>query len=382
VTTTRQSPALSPAWRHVGPPPWKTALVGCGRIGERHAAILAADEASRLVAVVDSDPARVKAFERQYGGTGYADLGEMLRAEAPDLVASCTPSGDHAEHVLAASRAGVPNILVEKPIALLLSDADEMIAACASSGSRLFVVKQNRYNLPIVKLKGTLDEGRFGRLVLGAVRVRWCRRQSYYDNAAWRGKWASDGGVFSNQASHHVDMLLYMLGECESVRAIGSTRLVDIEAEDTGVAILRFRNGALGVIEATTAARPTDLEGSISILGENGTVEVGGIAMNEMTTWKFAESEPGDADVMERCRTKPLDVYGFGHRAYYRDVFAALESGHAPPVDGREGRRSLEVITAIYESIETGNEILLPFVPSRSKLGRPAEETPPRRGRA
>jgi len=174
-------------------------------------------------------------------------------------------------------------------MALRLRDADLMIEAAEKADARLFVVKQNRYNLPIVKLKEALDKGRFGRLVLGAVRVRWCRRQDYYDQAPWRGTWAMDGGVFSNQASHHVDMLVHMMGEVEEASALTTTRLVSIEAEDTGIAMLRFRNGALGVIEATTAARPVDLEGSISILGQNGTVEVGGFAMNEMKVWRFAD---------------------------------------------------------------------------------------------
>lgn len=294
----------------------------------------------------------------------------MLREEAPDLVAICTPSGDHAAHVLAAVRAGVTNVVVEKPMALRLEDADSMIAECSRAGARLFVVKQNRYNLPIRKLREALDSGRFGRLVLGAVRVRWCRRQDYYDQSPWRGTWEMDGGVFSNQASHHLDMLVWMLGDVATVQAMGSTRLVDIEAEDTGIALLRFASGALGVVEATTAARPRDLEGSISILGENGTVEVGGFAMNEMSAWSFADPTPDDERVIEDYRTNPPDVYGFGHHAYYLDVFSALERDAPPPVDGVEGRRSLEVITAIYESMQSGRAVSLPVVPVHSLLGR------------
>jgi predicted dehydrogenase len=295
----------------------------------------------------------------------------MLAAEAPDLAVFCTPSGVHARGVLEACRAGVREIVVEKPMALTLSDADAMIEACASSGARLFVVKQNRYNLPIRKLREALDGGRFGKLVLGSVRVRWCRRQDYYDQAAWRGTWAMDGGVFSNQASHHVDMLAFMMGEVASVKAMAATRLVSIEAEDTGIALLRFTSGALGVIEATTAARPVDLEGSISILGENGTVEVGGFAMNEMTVWRFADAAPEDEHVLDRYRTNPPDVYGFGHHEFYRDLFDRIARGEKPSVDGAEGRRSLEVITAIYESIESGREVKLPFTPKYSRLGKP-----------
>jgi UDP-N-acetyl-2-amino-2-deoxyglucuronate dehydrogenase len=349
----------------------KTALLGCGRIGERHARILSSSEESSLVGLADIEPHKAEAYAGRHGGLPYTALGDLVAAGRPDLLAVCTPSGRHAEDVLAAVRAGIPNIVVEKPMALTLRDADRMIAACEQAGARLFVVKQNRYNLPIQKLRSALEAGRFGRLVLGAVRVRWCRRQDYYDQAPWRGTWAMDGGVFSNQASHHVDMLVHMMGDVRSVQASSATRLVSIEAEDTGVAILRFSSGALGVIEATTAARPRDLEGSISILGENGTVEVGGFAMNEMTVWKFADETPEDAEVLDRYRTNPPDVYGFGHHEFYRDVFATIGCGGKPSVDGVEGRRSLEVITAIYESIESGEEVSLPFTPNHSRLGRP-----------
>ena len=348
----------------------RTALAGCGRIGERHARILASSPESELVGLADVTRGKAEAFAGRHGGRPYADLAAMIAAESPDLLAVCTPSGLHAEGVIAAARAGVRNIVVEKPMALRLEDADAMIAACAQSGTRLFVVKQNRYNLPIKKLRQALEEGRFGKLVLGAVRVRWCRRQDYYDQARWRGTWAMDGGVFSNQASHHVDMLAFMMGDVASVKAISATRLVSIEAEDTGLALLRFASGALGVIEATTAARPEDLEGSISILGENGTVEVGGFAMNEITVWKFADERPEDGEVLERYRTNPPDVYGFGHHEYYKDVFDAIAKDAPPLVDGREGRKSLEVITAIYESIESGREVRFPFTPKASRLGQ------------
>src|SRR6266545_7006116 len=355
------------------PPPagsrFKTALVGCGRIGERHARILASSPESRLVGLVDSELAKAQSYARKHGGRPYAEIREMIAAESPDMLAVCTPSGVHAEGVIAASRAGVRNIVVEKPMALRLPDADAMIEACDESGGRLFVVQQNRYNLAIQKLREALEAGRFGRLVLGSARVRWCRRQDYYDQASWRGTWAMDGGVFSNQASHHVDMLAYMMGEVASVKAMAATRLVSIEAEDTGLALLRFSSGALGVIEATTAARPVDLEGSISILGQNGTVEVGGFAMNEMKVWRFADPLPEDEGVLERYRTNPPDVYGFGHHEYLNQAVRAIQTGAPAPIDGREGRKSLEVITAIYEASESGGPVAFPFTPRRSRLG-------------
>ena len=231
-------------------------------------------------------------------------------------------------------------------------------------------LKQNRFNVPVLKLREALDAGRFGRLVLGTVRVRWCRKQDYYDQDAWRGTWALDGGVLSNQASHHVDLLEWMMGDVESVFAKGMTALVDIEAEDTAVVVLKFRSGALGVIEATTAARPKDLEGSISILGERGTVEIGGFAVNEMKVWQFDPRLPADEEVMARFSVNPPSVYGFGHQAYYEHVVDCIRNDRRHLVDGLEGRRSLELISAIYESVETGREVALRFVPKRCRLGQ------------
>jgi predicted dehydrogenase len=255
-------------------------------------------------------------------------------------------------------------------MALTLEDADAMIRVCDEAGIKLFVVKQNRFNVPIVKLREALDGGRFGKLVLGTVRVRWCRTQAYYDQASWRGTWALDGGVLSNQASHHIDMLEWMMGDVESVFAMSSTALVRIEAEDTAIVALRFKNGALGLIEATTATRPRDLEGSISILGEGGTVEVGGFAMNEMKVWNFVHAQPGDEEVMRRYSVNPPDVYGFGHHAYYDHVVDCIVNEKRHLVDGLEGRKSLELISAIYESVETGREVPLRFRARHARLGQ------------
>jgi predicted dehydrogenase len=222
-----------------------------------------------------------------------------------------------------------------------------------------------------VKLREALDAKRFGKLVLGTVRVRWCRTQAYYDQDPWRGTWALDGGVLANQASHHVDMLEWMMGDVDTVYAIATTALVKIEAEDTAVVTLRFRSGALGVIEATTAARPKDLEGSISILGEKGSVEIAGFAVNKMRTWNFIQPVPGDDQVMEKYSVNPPNVYGFGHQAYYEHVVDCITNDRRHLVDGLEGRRSLELITAIYESIETNRPVQLTFNPKRCRLGLP-----------
>jgi len=293
---------------------------------------------------------------------------DMMRSVETDAVVVLTESGYHAKHVTELARYG-KHIVVEKPMALTLDDADNMIRACDEAGVKLFVVKQNRFNVPVVKLREALEQGRFGKLVLGTVRVRWCRTQPYYDQADWRGTWAYDGGVLSNQASHHVDMLEWMLGEVDSVFAMSTTALVDIEAEDTAVVTLKFKNGALGIIEATTAARPKDLEGSISILGEGGSVEIAGFAVNEMKTWNFVEPMVGDADVMEKYSVNPPNVYGFGHKAYYEHMVDSIANNRQHLVDGLEGRKSLELISAIYESIETGKEVSLRFKPKHCRLG-------------
>jgi predicted dehydrogenase len=260
--------------------------------------------------------------------------------------------------------------MVEKPMALTLDDADTMIEACDYNNCRLFIIKQNRFNTPVIKLREAHKSGRFGKLILGTVRVRWARHQSYYDQDAWRGTWAMDGGVLTNQASHHVDMLEWMMGDVESVFARATTALADIEAEDTAVVVLKFKSGALGIIEATTATRPRDLEGSISILGANGSVVIGGFAVNQMQSWAFEKEQEGDDEVLEKYSVNPPNVYGFGHQAYYEHVVNCISHGGQNLVDGLEGRKSIELINAIYESVETGKEVFLRFNSKKCKLGQ------------
>ncbi|MCK9381078.1 MAG: Gfo/Idh/MocA family oxidoreductase [Sulfuritalea sp.] len=346
------------------------ALLGCGRIAKRHADLLTSGQlpGATLVAVCDIESARLESFSTRYGVRGYSSLESLLQDSNIDAVAVLTPSGMHAAHVISVAAAG-KHVVVEKPMALRLSDADEMIRACDRAAVKLFVVKQNRFNVPVVKAREALDAGRFGKLVLGTVRVRWCRDQTYYDQDAWRGTWEFDGGVLTNQASHHVDMLEWFMGDVESVHARSTTALVNIQTEDTAVATLKFSSGALGVIEATTAARPKDMEGSLSILGELGAVEIAGFAVNKIRTWQFCDELPSDKDVMENFSVNPPNVYGFGHHAYYKHVIDCLAGGSPALVDGLEGRRSLELISALYESIETGKEVSLHFRPQRCRLG-------------
>jgi predicted dehydrogenase len=348
----------------------KIALLGCGRIAKRHSDLLGGGHinGAELVGICDIKRDRADALSKRFGVPAFYDLAQLLEQREVDVVSVLTPSGLHPAHAIAIAKAG-KHVVVEKPMALLLQDADDMIRACDEAGVKLFVVKQNRFNVPVVKAREALDAGRFGRLILGTVRVRWCREQEYYDQDSWRGTWAFDGGVLSNQASHHVDMLEWFFGDVISVHARAVTALAKIETEDTAVATLKFRNGALGIIEATTAARPTDLEGSLSILGERGTVEIAGFAVNEIRHWRFIDELPSDREVIEKFSVNPPNVYGFGHQAYYQHVVDCLIHQRAALVDGLEGRKSLELISALYESIETGEEVSLRFAPRLSRLG-------------
>lgn len=347
------------------------ALVGCGRIAKKHAEVIAKQiPNAKLVAVCDLNEEKAKTYGFKYDVPYFTNYHDMMQDKSDEIevVSILTPSGLHAEHTIDLAKYK-KHIVVEKPMALTLDDADRMIAACDENGIKLFVVKQNRFNLPVKKLREAVENKRFGRLTLGSVRVRWCRDQDYYDQDSWRGTWKLDGGVLANQASHHIDLLEWMMGDVESVSAKSATHLVDIETEDTAVAVLKFKNGALGIIEATTACRPSDLEGSISVLGERGSVEISGFAVNKMRTWEFVDSLEEERSIISDFSNNPESVYGFGHVEYIMDVVDSLEHNKKALVDGLEGRRSLELISAIYESIETGREIKLRFTPRSCRLG-------------
>ncbi|HUW04784.1 MAG TPA: Gfo/Idh/MocA family oxidoreductase, partial [Williamwhitmania sp.] len=274
---------------------------------------------------------------------------------------------NHAKNVIRAVEESCASaIICEKPMALTVEDAEKMNGVCEEFGAKLFVVKQNRYNLPVLKLREALELGRFGKLFLGTIRLRWHRDQNYFDMDDWRGTWKMDGGVAASQASHHVDLLQWMMGDVKWVQAHKATLSLDIEVDDTMVAILGFESGAVGVIEATNATQPENLEGSLSVLGENGTVVIGGIAVNKMETWKFKKAHKMDVDVMEHSEN-PKDVYGFGHARFYENVVQNIKSGKGTVVDGEEGLKSLKLINAIYESAETGTKV---YLKKESKLGK------------
>jgi UDP-N-acetyl-2-amino-2-deoxyglucuronate dehydrogenase len=337
----------------------RIALVGCGRISKNHLEAIAKVPELALVSVADTTLARAQEVGAAYGVPGFGSLEAMLAQVPSDLVAVCTPSGLHPQHGIVAARSG-RHVLTEKPMAISLAGADELVQACDAASVHLFVVKQNRLNPPIQLLKRAVDKGRFGRIHMANTTVRWTRPQEYYDQESWRGTWEFDGGAMMNQASHYVDLMQWLVGPVESVMAKTATQARRIEAEDSGVAVLKFRSGALGVIEVSVLTYPRNIEGSITILGEKGSVKIGGTAVNRVEHWQF-ESYDDDDKLIDAANTSPPSVYGFGHEGYYRNVLPVLRGEARPDTDGRAGRKSLELILGIYESAKTGCEVPIPL---------------------
>jgi UDP-N-acetyl-2-amino-2-deoxyglucuronate dehydrogenase len=337
------------------------ALVGCGRISANHIDALRRHSGrAELVAVCDVKAAALAAAHEKTGATAFDSLDALLAGSNADAVVLATPSGLHPRQAMQAARAG-RHVLSEKPMATKWDEGMEMVRVCREAGVKLFVVKQNRLNPTMQLLKAALDQGRFGRIVMCAVNVFWTRPQSYYDEAPWRGRWDMDGGAFLNQASHYVDMVDWLIGPVDSVHAYTATLGRDIEAEDTGVMSLRLRRGALASINVTMLTQGKNFEGSITLLGERGTVRIGGVAVNQVQHWQFDEARPEDAQVMNASYATP-SVYGPGHVLYYDNVIRTLRGeGHAE-VDGYEGLRSLEVIIAAYRSARDGVRVGLPLV--------------------
>jgi UDP-N-acetyl-2-amino-2-deoxyglucuronate dehydrogenase len=337
----------------------RIALVGCGRISRNHFDAIAKIDDLELVAVCDQVAERAEAAGRELGVPSFTSYEQMLQDVPSDAVVIATPSGLHPQHGVLAAKAG-RHVISEKPMAISLAAADALVQACDDHHVHLFVVKQNRLNPPIVLLKRAIDRGRFGRIYMANCTVRWTRPQEYYDQAPWRGTWEFDGGAFMNQASHYVDLIQWLVGPVESVMAKTATLARRIEAEDSGVAVLKFRSGAIGTIEVTMLTFPRNLEGSITILGEKGTVKIGGTAVNKVEHWQFADYDDDDK-IVDQSNTNPTSVYGFGHEGYYRNVVSVLRGQATPDTDGRAGRKSLELILGIYESAKTGRDVPLPL---------------------
>ncbi len=345
----------------------KYALIGCGRISPTHfAAAMRNIGALDIVAVSDIVPDHMEGLLSKFEGTGgirrYTDYKEMLEKEKPQLVAVATDSGSHARVALDCIHAGC-NVIVEKPISLSLADADRIIQAAEEKGVKLCANHQNRFNKAIVKLREALDEGRFGRLFHAQASVRWSRGPEYYKQDAWRGTWAGDGGTLMNQCIHNIDLLRWMMGN-EIKEVFAYTDRLDhpyIEAEDLGLALVRFANGSYGIVEGTSNVFQEDFEETFTVFGEKGLVKVGGLAVNQIEDWKFCDGKDKPETLKKDFSDMPNTVYGFGHAALYSDMIDAVQNDRKPYVDGEDGRRALELVLAIYKSAAEGRPVKLPL---------------------
>ncbi len=339
--------------------PYGFAIIGCGFIGQKHARVLSELEGAEITAVCDNVKDRAVEFGKKYKAKPYTDYAKLLKNKDVDIVTLCTPSGMHAQMTIDAAKAG-KHVVTEKPMALTLRGADKMMEECKKNNVRLFVIKQNRYNPPIKRLKEAIDKGRFGKIFLANTTIRWSRPQKYYNGDEWRGTLRMDGGVIMNQASHHIDLLRWLIGEVDSVFAKIGTLTHDIEVDDTAAVVLRFKNGALGVIEATTGIFPKNLEGSVAVFGTKGSAKVGGSCVSKMDVWDFQDYENEDDEIM-KFSTLPPDVYAYSHREVFKNIIGALKTNKDPLISGIEGRKTLELIQAIYKSARTSKEIKLPL---------------------
>ena len=338
----------------------KVALVGCGRIANNHfAAIEKHVDRIPLVDVCDIDTAALEQAVAKTGARGHLSLTKMLGTSDADLVILTTPSGLHPEQTIEVARAG-RHVMTEKPMATRWHDGLRMVKACDEAGVQLFVVKQNRRNATLQLLKRAVEQERFGKIYSVALNVFWTRPQDYYDSAKWRGTWEFDGGAFMNQASHYIDLLDWIVGPVESVMAYTGTLARDIEVEDTGVAAIRWRNGAMGTLNVTMLTYPKNMEGSITILGEKGSVRIGGVAVNDIQTWEFSEPHEDDEKV-KNASYETTSVYGYGHPLFYDNVINTLRGEAEAETDGREGLKSLELLIAMYLSARDGKRVALPL---------------------
>ena len=342
----------------------KYALIGCGRISPNHIAA-ARNNGLEFVGICDTNPEamldKVRKFDLQ-SVPQYADYREMVERERPELVAICTESGKHAAIALDCIDAGC-NVVIEKPIALSLKDADEIIRRGRERGIKVCTSHQNRFNKSIAKIRDAVDKGRFGGMLYGTAHIRWARDWDYYHRAPWRGTWEQDGGALMNQCIHNIDLLRWMMGdEVDTVMGMTDRLAHDyISAEDLGVAIVRFKNGSYGIIEGTTDVYPRNLEETLYLFGRKGTVKAGGTSVNKIEEWRFSDQLDEPDEVMRKYGENPPNIYGFGHTPLYEDVIEAIEQDRDPYVTGEAGRNALELVLAIYKSQKTGMPVKLPL---------------------
>lgn len=337
------------------------AIIGCGRIAPKHAESIVAIPEAELVAVCDIIPEKAQAFADKYGAKPYTSFEEMLAAEDIEVVTIATPSDLHAPIGIAAAKLG-KHVMVEKPMAMTLKSADELIKTCKENHVKLAVIHQNRFNKSVKLMRKALEDGRFGKLTHGQATVRWNRDNNYYAQAPWRGTKLQDGGVLMNQSIHNIDLLQWTFGPVESVFGYTTTALRPIEMEDVGGAVIKFKNGAIGLIEAASTIYPKNIEETLNVFGATGSVIIGGIAVNRIETWEFPNSEEEKKQILESQENDPPTVYGFGHREVINDMIHAIREDRTPAIPGEEGRKALEIILAIYKCQETKQPVVFPLV--------------------
>ena len=343
----------------------KYALIGCGRISPNHIAA-ARNNKLEIVAICDIEPSYMEdktlKFKLDKSVKHYIDYKEMVEKERPELVAICTESGKHASIAIFCIEHGC-NCIIEKPIALSISDADAIISASIKHHIKVCACHQNRFNKSVQIIREAIDMNRFGRLFYGTAHVRWCRDHEYYDRASWRGTWEQDGGALMNQCIHNIDLLRWMMGgEVEEV--VGMTDRLNhnyIEAEDFEIALIKFKNGSYGIIEGTTDIYPKNLEETLYIFGEKGTIKAGGQSVNVIEEWRFSDMLDDPIEVKARFHENPPNIYGYGHTPLYADVINAIQQDRQPYVNAMEGKRALELVLAIYQSAAEGKSVKLPI---------------------
>jgi predicted dehydrogenase len=349
----------------------KLAVIGCGRVAQHYKKIFDSKKiiGYELVAFCDINTIKAEEFSKHFQVPQFDNLEEMLLKSKPHLLLILSPSGLHFQQAKIALNYGI-HTLVEKPMTMLPSEAIELDKISKEKKLMLGVIFQNRLNPAIKRLHQEIQTGRFGKIVTSTIRLRWCRYQDYYEDG-WHGTWKNDGGVINQQAIHHVDALNWLMGPIESVVASTENRINQLEAEDTLTACVKFRSGALGTIEATTAARPSDIEASLSVIGEKGVVVINGIALNKIETWDFVEKKPGDALVAKNYSEDVPTGYGLSHYTYLQDTFNALLSGSiTPPVSATEALNTSKIIHALYKSDESKCWVSLSEQPLSTRLGK------------
>lgn len=350
----------------------KYALIGCGRISPNHI-VAAKNNGLEIVAICDLNENVMKdkilKFELPASVRQYTDYKRLLEIERPELVAIATESGKHAAIALDCIEADC-NVIIEKPIALSIKDADAIIEASEKKNVKVCACHQNRFNKSIQKIRDAVEKNRFGRLLYGTAHIRWTRDSDYYARAKWRGTWEQDGGALMNQCIHDVDLLRWMMGNDVAEVVAMTDRLTHdyIEAEDFGIALIRFANGSYGVIEGTTDIYPRNLEEALYIFGEKGTVKAGGEAVNTIEEWRFSDYLDEPEQVKKEFSELPPNVYGFGHTKLYADVIGSIAEDRMPYVDARAGKRALELVLGIYQAAATGERVTFPIDQSRSTL--------------